>query len=318
MSKNTTQMRAAVVREKGGPFNIETLTKEIKKLSPMETDQQPEASAVFLQTLTSAVSDLKNRLQRDYEQAYPGLGNVVRIVLDEEEERAWDLSSFPQLLLPDLVEGHMERLGLQPVSMRHDNLLAPAAFVEIESDSLSPAYVDCPSLGGYVTGTGPRVGCPPPEGVDVAYPLNEPATRPSAPTKPRVLVVYAHPNPKSYTHAVLEAVQAGLGERCEVQTLDLYATGFDPVLVVDETRRRRDLDQVEETRAPPRAARLVRRAARSRVVLEPGRGVLVLRLPPGPSLLPRAAEAPDRRAARSVARHRARARGPDRRAPARR
>jgi aryl-alcohol dehydrogenase len=26
MSKNTTQIRAAVVREKGGPFNIETLT----------------------------------------------------------------------------------------------------------------------------------------------------------------------------------------------------------------------------------------------------------------------------------------------------
>ena len=26
-----------------------------------------------------------------------------------------------------------------------------------------------PSLGGYVTGTGPRVGCPP-EGVEVAYP----------------------------------------------------------------------------------------------------------------------------------------------------
>ena len=27
-----------------------------------------------------------------------------------------------------------------------------------------------PSLGGYVTGTGPRGGCPPPEGVDVGYP----------------------------------------------------------------------------------------------------------------------------------------------------
>jgi hypothetical protein len=46
------------------------------------------------------------------------------------------------LLLPDLVEAHMERLGLQPVSMRHDNLLAPGAFIEIESDALSPAYVD--------------------------------------------------------------------------------------------------------------------------------------------------------------------------------
>jgi hypothetical protein len=109
----------------------------------MQTNQQTKVNAVFLQTLTSAVSDLKNRLQHDYEQAYPGLGNVVRIVLDEEEEKAWDLSSFPHLLLPDLVEAHMERLGVQPVSMRQDNLLAPGAFIEIESDRLSPAYVDC-------------------------------------------------------------------------------------------------------------------------------------------------------------------------------
>ena len=109
----------------------------------MQTNQQTKVNAVFLQTLTSAVSDLKNRLQHDYEQACPGLGNVVRIVLDEEEEKAWDLSSFPHLLLPDLVEAHMERLGVQPVSMRQDNLLAPGAFIEIESDRLSPAYVDC-------------------------------------------------------------------------------------------------------------------------------------------------------------------------------
>ena len=110
----------------------------------MTTDQQPEAaSAVFLQILTGAVSDLKNRLQRNYEQAYPGLGNVIRIVLDEEEERAWDLSSFPHLLLPDLVEAHIERLGLQLVYTRHDDLSAPGAFIEIESDALSPAYVGC-------------------------------------------------------------------------------------------------------------------------------------------------------------------------------
>jgi len=99
----------------------------------MQTDQQPEANAVFLQTLTGAVSDLKNRLQQDYEQAYPGLGNVVRIVLDEEEERAWDLSSFPHLLLPDLVEAHMNRLGLQPADTRHDELLVPHPFPEIDN-----------------------------------------------------------------------------------------------------------------------------------------------------------------------------------------
>ena len=108
----------------------------------MQTDQQPLASAGFLETLTHAVSDLKNRLQQDYERAYPGLGNVIRLVLDEEEERAWDLSSFPHLLLPDLVEAHIERLGLHPVSTRHNDLLAPSAFVAIESDPLSPAYVD--------------------------------------------------------------------------------------------------------------------------------------------------------------------------------
>lgn len=62
-----------------------------------------------------------------------------------------------------------------------------------------------------------------------------------------VLVVVCHPNPKSYTHSVYEAVRAGVETRCEVRTLDLYAEGFDPVLVVDERRRRRDLDKVEET-----------------------------------------------------------------------
>ena len=109
----------------------------------MKTDQLTKSTTtVFLQTLTGAISDLRNRLQQKYEQAYPGLGNVVRIVLDEEEERAWDLSSFPHLLLPDLVEAHIERLGLQPVHARHDDLLAPGTFFEIEGDPLCPAYVD--------------------------------------------------------------------------------------------------------------------------------------------------------------------------------
>jgi hypothetical protein len=68
----------------------------------------------FSQTLASAVAKLKNRLQRNYEQAYPELGDLVRIVLDEEEARAWELS-FPHLLLPDLVEAHVAKLHLQPI-----------------------------------------------------------------------------------------------------------------------------------------------------------------------------------------------------------
>ncbi len=64
----------------------------------------------------------------------------------------------------------------------------------------------------------------------------------------QVLVVYCHPNPKSYTHAVYDAVLAGLAEAgAVVETLDLYAEGFDPVLVVNEEHRRRDLDKVAYT-----------------------------------------------------------------------
>ena len=64
---------------------------------------------------------------------------------------------------------------------------------------------------------------------------------------PKILVVYCHPNPKSYSHAVLESVRAGLAS-CDVQVLDLHAEGFEPVLIVDEAHRRRDLDKVEYTR----------------------------------------------------------------------
>lgn len=45
-----------------------------------------------------------------------------------------------------------------------------------------------------------------------------------------VLVVYAHPNPGSFTHAVLEQVTRGLDESPHTYTVDdLYASGFDPV-----------------------------------------------------------------------------------------
>ena len=48
---------------------------------------------------------------------------------------------------------------------------------------------------------------------------------------PTVLVVYCHSNPASFTHAVLEAVTAGLATTpCAVEVVDLYAEGFDPVM----------------------------------------------------------------------------------------
>jgi hypothetical protein len=93
----------------------------------MKPDQHPEAAG-FLQTVSVAVTQLKQRLQQDYEQAYPDLREIIHLVLDEEETNAWDLSLFPHLLLPDLVEVHIANLNLQPVETKHDDLLASPSF----------------------------------------------------------------------------------------------------------------------------------------------------------------------------------------------
>src|SRR5213595_4264532 len=108
----------------------------------MKTDQQPEpTTAVFLQTVSVAIAQLKQQLQLDYEQAYPDLREIIHLVLDEEETKAWELSLFPHLLLPDLVEAHIEKLNLRTVDTRHDNLLAPHPFPEI--DNHQPAFALC-------------------------------------------------------------------------------------------------------------------------------------------------------------------------------
>src|SRR5947207_3571793 len=107
---------------------------------PMKTDQHPDPAAVFPQILTNAVSKLKNRLQRQYEQTYPELGDLVRIVLDEEEAKAWELS-FQHLFLPDLVEAHIAQLNLQPADTRHESVLVPHNFAKI--DNYQPAFSLC-------------------------------------------------------------------------------------------------------------------------------------------------------------------------------
>ena len=109
----------------------------------MQTEQQPEtATLVFLQTVSAAVTQLKQRLQQDYEQVYPGLGEIIHLILDEEEAKAWELSLFPHLFLPDLVEAHVAKLGLQPAAKTHDEVRVPHRLLEMPSYQLSPAYVD--------------------------------------------------------------------------------------------------------------------------------------------------------------------------------
>ncbi len=65
----------------------------------------------------------------------------------------------------------------------------------------------------------------------------------------KVVIVYCHPNLKSFTSSVCQAVQKGLTESgCPFEVVDLYAENFDPVLIVNEEHRRRDLDSVSYTK----------------------------------------------------------------------
>lgn len=44
------------------------------------------------------------------------------------------------------------------------------------------------------------------------------------------LLIYAHPNPESFNHALMESAREELSLEGEVEVRDLYALGFDPCL----------------------------------------------------------------------------------------
>jgi len=53
--------------------------------------------------------------------------------------------------------------------------------------------------------------------------------------KMKYLILYAHPNPKSFNHAVLETVRDSLAKAGkEVSVRDLYAQNFNPVLSAND------------------------------------------------------------------------------------
>lgn len=109
----------------------------------MKTDLSTEAAAVFPQIVSAAVDRLKQQLQQDYEQAYPSLREIIHLVLDEEETKARELSGFPHLLLPDLVEAHVANLNLPPAKTKHDNLFI--AHDVAVSEFHQPAFALCGS-----------------------------------------------------------------------------------------------------------------------------------------------------------------------------
>ena len=59
-----------------------------------------------------------------------------------------------------------------------------------------------------------------------------------------MLIVYTHPNHQSLSYAFLQKVIAGSSENSaikEIKVLDLYEENFNPVLVFNEHKRRRDM-----------------------------------------------------------------------------
>jgi hypothetical protein len=108
----------------------------------MQTAEYPApGAAVFLQAVSVAMAQLKQHLQQDYEQAYPELREIIHLVLDEEEANAWELTLFPHLLLPDLVQEHVENLNLRPAQTKHADVFTPRDFGKI--DILQPALALC-------------------------------------------------------------------------------------------------------------------------------------------------------------------------------
>ncbi len=68
--------------------------------------------------------------------------------------------------------------------------------------------------------------------------------------KQKILVIYAHPNPKSFCHGILETIEAkAKTEGHEVVVRDLYALKFNPVLCSDDfisLKSGKNLPDIEE------------------------------------------------------------------------
>ena len=62
-----------------------------------------------------------------------------------------------------------------------------------------------------------------------------------------ILIVYAHPNHKSFNAAILRQIQTAISKAHKVTTLDLYEKKFDPILKFDEQNKGNNLSKNPET-----------------------------------------------------------------------
>jgi hypothetical protein len=85
----------------------------------MKTEQLREPAPIFAQMVSLALGRLKNRLRRHYQKAYPDAGEIIHRMINEEEARAREISSFPHLIFSDLVAERIGKLGRPPAETRH-------------------------------------------------------------------------------------------------------------------------------------------------------------------------------------------------------
>jgi hypothetical protein len=97
----------------------------------MKTQYPKQLSPLFPNLVSVALSQLKTRLQRDYQKAYPGSGEIIHRILDQEEARARQLSFFPHLILPDLAEVHFAELGF-PATTSTNEVAVSQSFTTAE------------------------------------------------------------------------------------------------------------------------------------------------------------------------------------------
>lgn len=65
----------------------------------------------------------------------------------------------------------------------------------------------------------------------------------------KILIIYTHPNHESLCYAFLQQIIKGSNENSvvmELQILDLYEEGFNPLLVFNKEKRRRDMHRDAE------------------------------------------------------------------------
>jgi hypothetical protein len=103
----------------------------------MKIDQLQEPAPIFAQMVSLAIGRLKKRLQRCYQKAYPDSGEIIRRMIDEEEAKAREISFFPHLILPDLVDAGIGKLGLRPDETRHDTAGLSPEFTTTEMPKIA-------------------------------------------------------------------------------------------------------------------------------------------------------------------------------------